>query len=339
MSSAIANNPHAQNFVDYAATRPDVIALSGDLTVATECHKFRDAYPERFFGMGMAEQNMLSWAGGMAREGFKPFVHTFSVFLYRRPYDQLQMSIAYPNLPVRLVGFLPGLDTPGGVTHQSIEDIAALRCVPNMTILEAGDATDVESFLELTDAIPGPVYLRMLRGEVPRLFDAKDRTVFNRARSISKGTDITLLSSGRCTEEALRANAAIQAKGISLNHLHVSTLKPFDDPSILEAVATPKYGVVTMENHVRTGGLGSAVAEMMTDHGVGKKLVRIGIQDTYCSGASLSFLMRKHEIDAVALIAQVEALIGEKLNITADDLASVRVEDVKARSTEQLEAL
>jgi len=335
----IINNPHAQNLVDYATSRPEVVVLSGDLTVATECHKFRDAYPERFFGMGMAEQNMLSWAGGMAREGFRPFVHTFSVFLYRRPYDQLQMSIAYPNLPVRLVGFLPGLDTPGGVTHQSIEDIAALRCVPNMTILEAGDATDVESFLELTDSIPGPVYLRMLRGEVPRLFDAKDRTQFNRARVITDGSDITLLSSGRCTEEALRASAGLRALGVSLNHLHVSTLKPFDDPTVLEAITKPKHGVITMENHVRTGGLGSAVAEMMADHGVGKRLVRMGIDDTYCSGASLGYLMHKHQIDAVALIAGVEELIGEKLAITADDLARVRTEDFTQRSTEQLEAL
>lgn len=335
----IVNNPHAQNLVDYAQTHPEAIVLSGDLTVATECHKFRDAYPERFFGMGMAEQNMLSWAGGMAREGFRPFVHTFSVFLYRRPFDQLQMSIAYPNLPVRLVGFLPGLDTPGGVTHQSIEDIAALRAIPNMTILEAGDATDIESFLELTDAIDGPVYLRMLRGEVPRLFDARDRTQFNRARLITEGNDITLLSSGRCTEEALRASAAIRAKGVSLNHLHVSTLKPFDDPTILEAVSAPKYGVISMENHVRIGGLGGAVAEMMADNGVGKKLVRIGIDDTYCSGASLPYLMRKHEIDALALVEKVEALMGVELGITAEDLSQTRIEDVKARSTEQLEAL
>ena len=340
MSQAtIVNNPHAQNLVDYASTRTDVLVLSGDLTVATECHKFRDAFPGRFFGMGMAEQNMLSWAGGLAREGFRPFVHTFSVFLYRRPYDQLQMSIAYPNLPVRLVGFLPGLDTPGGVTHQSIEDIAALRCVPNMTILEAGDATDVESFLALTDDIPGPVYLRMLRGEVPRLFAASEPTALNRARVISAGSDVTLLSSGRCTEEALRANAVIRARGVSLNHLHITTLKPFDDPTVIDALSKAKHGIITMENHVRIGGLGSATAELMAELGVGKKLVRMGIDDTYASGASLNYLMRQHRIDAQALVAAVEGLTGESLGISAEDLASVRLEDVRTRSTEQLEAL
>ncbi len=335
----IVNNPHADNLVRYGADRPNMVVLSGDLTVATECHKFRDAHPDRFFGMGMAEQNMLSWAGGMAREGMVPFVHTFCVFLNRRPYDQLQMSIAYPNLPVRLVGFLPGLDTPGGVTHQSIEDIAALRCIPNMSIIEAGDATDVETILDATDRIDGPVYLRMLRGEVPRLFPADEPLQFNRARVLSKGTDVTLLSSGRCTEEALRATVVLQAQGVSITHLHVSTLKPFTDPTVLEALGTPKHGVITMENHVRTGGLGSATAELMAEHGIGKRLVRIGIDDTYCSGATLGFLMRKHEIDALALVARVERMMGESFGIAADDLAGARIEDVKSRSTEQLEAL
>ena len=335
----ITQSPHAQNLVDYAATRLEVVVLSGDLTVATECHKFKQVYPERFFAMGMAEQNMLSWAGGMAREGFKPFVHTFSVFLYRRPYDQLQMSIAYPNLPVRLVGFLPGLDTPGGVTHQAIEDIAALRCIPNMTILEAGDATDVESFLTLTDSIEGPVYLRMLRGEVPRLFEARQGTQFNSARVISQGTDITLLSSGRCTQEAMRANRALQAKGVALSHLHISTLKPFSDPSVLDALQTPKYGIISMENHLRIGGLGSATAELMAEHGIGKKLWRMGIDDTYASGASLAYLLRQHQLDAMALVAKVEALLGTPLHITEADLGEGHVEDKTARPSEQLEAL
>ena len=335
----VVSNPHAENLVRYAESRPHVAVLSGDLTVATECHKFREAYPDRFFAMGMAEQNMLGWAGGMAREGWTPFVHSFSVFLYRRPYDQLQMSIAYPNLPVRLVGFLPGLDTPGGVTHQSIEDIAALRCIPNITILEAGDATEIESILELTDEIPGPVYLRMLRGEVPRLFPAHDPMRFNRARLLCEGTDITLLSSGRCTEEALRATAVLRACGVSLTHLHVSTLKPFSDPAILQAVSAARHGVITMENHVRIGGLGTATAEMMAEAGIGKKLIRIGIDDTYCSGATLQYLMRRHEIDALALVRRVETMLGADLDISDADLDAARVEDIQSRSSEQLEAM
>ena len=174
---------HANNLVRYAADKPEVVVFSGDLTGSTEVAEFRDTYPDRFFSLGMAEQNMLSWAGGMAREGFRPFLHTFAVFLVRRPYDQLAMSVAYPHLPVRLVGFLPGVTTPGGVTHQAIEDISLMRGLPNMTVIEVGDATDVESALDLTTDIDWPVYLRMLRGDLPRLF--AEPLELNRARVLS----------------------------------------------------------------------------------------------------------------------------------------------------------
>ena len=121
--------------------------------------------------MGMAEQNMMSFAGGLGLAGFRPFIHTFGVFTYRRPYDQLIASIIYPRRKVRIMGFLPGITTPGGMTHQAIDDIAVMRTLPNMTILETGDATEVEGICEAADSIDGPVYCRILRGAVPRLFD------------------------------------------------------------------------------------------------------------------------------------------------------------------------
>ena len=144
--------PHARNLVAWAARRPEVLLLSADLTSSCEADDFRDAYPERFFSMGMAEQNMMGFAAGLAREGFVPLVHTFAVFITRRAFDQVAMSIAYPNLRVRLLGFVPGLITPGGATHQAIDDMAMMRVTPNMTVLECGDATDVESVLDEYEA-------------------------------------------------------------------------------------------------------------------------------------------------------------------------------------------
>jgi transketolase len=138
---------HERNIVAWAKDKPNVIVLSADLTSSTEINLFKNTYPERFFSMGIAEQNMMSFAGGLSREGFIPLVHTFAVFIYRRAYDQIAMSIAYPNLPVKMFGFLPGITTPGGATHQAIEDIAVMRALPNMTVLECGDVTDVESVL------------------------------------------------------------------------------------------------------------------------------------------------------------------------------------------------
>ncbi|MHB8126237.1 MAG: transketolase family protein [Desulfitobacteriaceae bacterium] len=328
---------HAKNLVKWAKNRPEVLVLSADLTSSTEIDLFRDTYPERFFSMGIAEQNMLSFAGGLAREGFKPFVHTFAVFIYRRAYDQIAMSIAYPNLPVRMIGFLPGVTTPGGASHQAIEDIAVMRSLPNMIILECGDATDVESVLDVVDQVNGPVYVRMLRGEIPRLFPKNSPMKFNQVRTLNKGKDIALFSSGICTEEAMRAVQILQKQGVAINHMHITTLKPFGDPAVMEAVAEAKYGVITMENHSIIGGLGSILAEKMAEAGLGRKLVRIGIKDVFLHGASKAYLLKEYGLDAMALILEIEKLLNTNFGIQESDLAAVYLAPV--HSAAKAEAL
>lgn len=337
MSYEIVARPHQQNFIDWSADKPEVVVLTADLTNSCEVGKWRDTYPDRYFSMGMAEQNMIGVAAGMAREGFEPWLHTFAVFLYRRPLDQLQMSIAYPALKVRLVGFLPGIMTPGGVTHQAIEDLAIMRAIPNMTILEVGDATEAESMLDVAHAIDGPVYIRQLRGEVSRIFPKDEPMEFNKARILSTGEDITLVTSGIMTEEALRAIPLIQAQGVSVQHLHVSTIKPFDDPQVIKAVTSAKKGVITMENHTVVGGVGSAVAELMAEHGANAPLRRIGVRDTYAHGASQKHLMAELGLNANSLVEAVEELLGRSLNIDPDELAAARVVDV--HSSAKAEAL
>ena len=337
MSYEIVVRPHQQNFIDWSLDKPKVLVLSADLTNSCEVAKWRDTYPDRFFSMGMAEQNMLGFAAGLAREGFEPWLHTFSVFLYRRPLDQLQMSVAYPSLKVRLVGFLPGIMTPGGVTHQAIEDIAIMRAIPNMTILEVGDATEAQSVLDVAHAIDGPVYIRQLRGEVSRIFPADEPFIFNKARILSTGTDITLITSGVMTEEALRVVPLLQEHGVTISHLHISTLKPFTDPAIVAALSTAKHGVITMENHTIVGGLGSAVAEIMAERGMGVPLQRIGLKDTYAHGASQKFLMSEYEMDVAALVRAVETAVGRKLKILETEIHAQRSVDV--HSSAKAEAL
>jgi transketolase len=331
----IVTRVHAKNFVKWAADKPNVLVLSADLTSSTEIDLFRDTYPDRFLSMGIAEQNMLSWASGLAREGFIPFVHTFAVFIYRRAYDQIAMSVSYPNLPVRMVGFLPGITTPGGATHQAIEDIAVMRALPNMTVLECGDATDVESVLEVMEKINGPVYVRMLRGEIPRLFDGPME--FGKARVLSDGGDITLLSSGIMTEEAMRAVSVLKKRGVSVQHMHISTLKPFDDPSVMDAIERSRHGVITMENHTIVGGLGSIIAEQMAEAGIAKKLVRIGLRDTFAHGASKQYLLKKYGMDAMALIREVEGMVGNRFGVSEDELANAHLAAV--HSAAKAEAL
>ncbi len=329
--------PHARHFVPWAADKPKVLVLSADLTSSCEADDFRQAYPDRFFSLGMAEQNMMGFAAGLAREGFYPYVHTFAVFICRRPFDQVAMSIAYPNLPVRLIGFLPGITTPGGVTHQAIDDVGLMRLLPNMTVLDCGDATDVESVYEVAQAVDGPVYVRMLRREAPRLFDAAQPLRLNHARVLRTGTDVTVFSSGICTEEAMRATQALADQGVSLTHVHVSTLKPFTDPQILQAVEAARHGVITIENHSILGGLGSAVAERMAEAGIGRRLIRLGLQDQYAHGASLPYLLREYGLDAMALVGAVERLLDIRLNLTSEDLSAIRLETTRtADKTEDL---
>jgi transketolase len=331
----IVTRVHAKNLVKWAADKPKVLVLSADLTSSTEIDLFRDTYPDRFLSMGIAEQNMLSFAGGLAREGFIPFVHTFAVFIYRRAYDQIAMSVAYPNLPVRMIGFLPGITTPGGATHQAIEDIALMRSLPNMTVLECGDATEVETILDAMEGIQGPVYVRMLRGEIPRLFSTPFTT--GKARVLSEGEDLTILSSGIMTEEAMRAVQVLKLRGLGVQHMHISTLKPFHDKTVLDAIARSRYGVIAMENHTIMGGLGSIVAEKMAEAGLTQRLVRIGLPDTFSHGASKQYLLKEHGMDAMALARAAEKMTGKTFGISEDDLAKAHIAAV--HSTAKAEAL
>ncbi|MBT3218304.1 MAG: transketolase [Proteobacteria bacterium] len=328
------SRPHASHFVQWAKDRPEVLVLSADLTSSCEAEVFRDTYPDRFFSMGMAEQNMMGFAAGLAREGFRPYVHTFAVFVCRRPFDQVAMSIAYPCLPVRLLGFLPGITTPGGVTHQAIDDVGLMRLLPNMTVLACSDATEVESVPDLAETIDGPVYVRMLRGEVPRLFPRSEPMLLNRARHLSQGTDLLVVTMGICTAEAMRVTQPLRSRGLSLGHLHVSTLKPFDDPQIAQAVASTRYGVITLENHSIVGGLGSAVAEVMAEEGMGKQLVRLGLQDTYAHGASRPYLMHKYSLDAMALLLAIETMVGDEFGLVEEDLPTA--ENIRSSQVEAL---
>jgi transketolase len=326
----MVNRPYAAAFEKYALANPDVLCLSADLTSSCEIDGFRNKHPDRFLSLGMAEQNMMSFAGGLGLAGYRPFLHTFGVFLYRRPYDQLMACVAYPRRKVRLMGFLPGITTPGGMTHQAIEDISVMRSIPNMTILETGDATEVESICEAADSIDGPVYCRVLRGSVPKLFATPIR--IGEMRELAAGSDALVVTAGITTEEAMRARDVLEKRGVSVRHLHINTIKPFDTRALLDHIYSVRYGVITMENHVTEGGIGSLVAESIADAGVGKRLVRLGLKDTYAHGGSRPYLMRYYGLDAYSLVKAIEMLVGRKLEISEDDLKAVRLEPVHSHT-------
>lgn len=307
------HRPYAAAIVRHAGTRPDVVCLSGDLTASCEVDSFQREFPDRFFNIGMAEQNMMGIAGGMAMGGLVPFVHTFAVFATRRALDQVEMSIALGRARVRLMGFLPGVTTPGGPTHQAIDDVSIMRALPGMTVLDLGDATEISSVFEALEHVEGPAYCRVMRGDVPVLFDAPIE--LGRARLLSDGSDLCIISSSITTAEAMQAVDSLRGVGVSVAHLHVSTMKPLDDPTVPEAIAHCG-AVITLENHLTTGGLGSAVAEVIADNGLSARLIRLGLRDTYATGGSQPYLFNEFGLAAQDVIRAAEQHLDIRLDST-----------------------
>jgi transketolase len=213
------------------------------------------------------------------------------------------------------MGFLPGVATPGGVTHQAIDDVALMASVPGMTVLDLGDATEISSVLEAAHAVDGPVYCRVMRGDVPVLFDTP--LALGRARVLSQGTDLCLISASVTSGEAIKAAEALRLAGVSVAHLHVSTLKPCNDSAIVEAIAGCR-AVITLENHLVRGGLGSIVAELIARRGLGRRLLTLGLQDTYAAGGTLPYLLGRFGMDAAAVIRAAERLLDLRVTTTAD---------------------
>jgi transketolase len=286
--------PYGRAFVELARTREEILCLSGDLTRQTEIDLFQEEFPERFIHAGMAEAHMISMAGALARRGFMPFVHTFGVFATRRPLDQIINSVAYPNLPVRIVGFMPGLSSPGGPSHQAIDDVALMRAVPNMTVVDVADATEIRHAVVAIADVPGPVYLRLKRGEIPIIFDSRHEFSLERAHVMHDGEDVVIFANGMMLSAALAAAQTLEDAGVSVGVVNVPVIKPLDRTTII-AAATRARAVVTAENHSVIGGLGSAVAEVMAEEGVASRLRRVGLADTFAEGAqSAAWLFKKY---------------------------------------------
>ena len=188
--------PYGHALVELARQRPEIVCLSGDLTRQCEVDLFQAAFPDRFIHAGMAEANMIGVAGALARSGLIPFVHTFGVFATRRPFDQIVNAVAYPHLPVRIIGFMPGVSSPGGPSHQAIEDVALMRALPGMTVVDVADATETAQVVAAIADLPGPVYLRLKRGEIPVIFPDDHRLSLDHAQVLVNGRDATGLARG-----------------------------------------------------------------------------------------------------------------------------------------------
>jgi transketolase len=302
--------PYGRALVEAARQRGEILCLSGDLTKQTEVDLFQAEFPDRFIHGGMAEANMMSMAGALARCGYLPFVHTFGVFATRRPYDQIANAIAYPNLPVRIIGFMPGVSTPGGPSHQAIDDVALMRALPNMTVVDVADAVETRQVPAAIADLPGPVYVRLKRGEIPVIFDDSHVLRLNRASVVLAGTDVALFASGMMLAAALAASRALDSHSVSVSVINVPVIKPLDSATVRSAAAAARL-VVTAENHSIIGGLGSAVAETIAEAGLGRPLRRVGLRDTFAEGSlDAPYLFERYGLSTSALVETIWSALG-----------------------------
>ena len=303
----VQSAPFGKALVELAANRTEIVGLTADLAKYTDLHLFAQAYPERFYQMGMAEQLLMSAAAGMAREGCVPFATTYAVFASRRAYDFICMAIAEENLNVKIVCGLPGLTTGYGPSHQATDDLAIFRAMPNLMVIDPCDALEIEQAVPAIAAHQGPVYMRLLRGNVPLVLDRYDyRFQLGKAQVVRPGRDVLVVSTGLMTMRALEAAEALAADGVDVSVLHVPTIKPLDEATLLAEARKPGRLVVAAENHSLIGGLGEAVATTLLRNGVTPTFRQIALPDAFLDAGALPTLHDRYGISTTAVCQQIK---------------------------------
>lgn len=299
-AAPLVDAPFAQSLVVLGHERPDLVVLSADLSKYTDVRPFAEAFPERFFQVGMAEQNMMGIAGGLAKSGLLPVAVTYCVFATRRAGDQVQMALSTGHRTAIIAAFLPGITTPFRASHQGIDDLAIMRAVPGMTVIDPMDATELAAALRVATGVPGPVYLRGLRGQVPAILPSPLDFRIGPTRLLRDGVEIGFIGTGLGTVWALEAADLLEAAGMRASVLHVPTLKPLDAPAVT-VFARRFRTVFTVENHSVIGGLGSAVSEAVAAAGTQCRVRRLGVPDEWPEAGPLDYLRAKMGLDAASV--------------------------------------
>ena len=287
----------------------DVVVLDEDLYGATKTNLFAKKFPNRFFDMGIAEQDMMSTAAGMATCGKIPYASTFAMFAAGRAYDQIRNSICYPNLNVKICATHAGITVgEDGATHQMIEDISLMRTIPNMTVISTSDDVQTKWAVKQISKLDGPVYLRLGRLSVPTIYSQEQKYEIGKAVQIGDGTDATVFATGVTVQEALKAQKDLKDKGINIRVVDIHTIKPIDKDMIIKCAKETKK-LISIEDHNIIGGLGSAISEVLTDECYDKeyqaKLVRLGIKDTFGKSGNAKELMKYFGITAEDIINNI----------------------------------
>ncbi len=303
--------PFGHALAQLAREKKNVIGMTADLGKYTDLHIFGKEFPERYYQMGMAEQLLMGAAAGLAHEGAQPFVTTYAVFATRRAYDFMHQAIAEDNLDVKIICALPGLTTGYGPSHQAAEDLALMRAMPNMTVIDPCDALDTEQMVPAIAAHNGPVYARLLRGNVPAMLDEYDyQFELGKAKLLRDGAEVLIISSGIMTMRALEVAKALQADNVGVGVLHVPTIKPLDTETILHEARRTGRMVVVAENHSVIGGLGEAVATTLLTAGVTPTYRQIALPDAFLAAGALPTLHDRYGISTNVMADTIKSWLG-----------------------------
>jgi transketolase len=300
-----------QTLVELGAKYPELLVLDGDLANSTRAELFENAYPDRFLQMGIAEQNMMGVAAGLAGVGFVPWLSSFAVFLTSRTLDQLRMVVAQPNLNVKLgAGYAGIMTSKTGKTHQEVEDVAVMRALPHMKVIAPADGPELKKAMYAMMEDTSPTYLRLTRDATPVIFDDSHDFRIGKTYVVREGKDITIMSYGPHTVRALEAAEQLASEGISAHVLHVPTIKPLDEDAIVEAAAQTNL-VLPTEDHTKIGGLGGAVAEVLSQRRPTRMHIH-GWNDTYGESGDNDALLDKYGLSTAHIARHAKELLASK---------------------------
>lgn len=302
--------PFAQGTLRAAEKHPELVVLTADLGKYTDVYDFRREHPERFFNVGMAEQALAMVCAGLSKVGKVAYCTTYGTFASRRAYDFIAIACAHSNENVKVFAGNPGLASGYGGTHQAIEDLALMRSIPGITVLDPADATEMAQIAEMAADLPGTLYCRLLRANVPVVFDpAVHRVQIGRGHVVGQGGRIGFVSTGIMTERCLDAKAHFDAHGQPSAVFHNASIKPFDTEGLLRFAATVDR-IVVAENHVAMGGLASLVVDALYEAGLHKPLLKIAIPDQFIECGSQAYLYDRYGLSTARICERVSAWIG-----------------------------
>lgn len=291
-------------------TNPNIVVMDADLACSTQTQFFAKSFPERFFDCGIAEQDMIATAAGLASAGKIPFVASFAMFVTGRTYDQIRNSVCYPEFNVKIVGTHGGVTVgEDGASHQALEDVSLMRGLPHMSVIVPSDCRECEQVIKYAAENYGPMYIRIPRTNVCDIFDDNYKFEFSKAKIISEGSDAVVITNGETLAETILAGELLKQQGYSIRIVHAPVVKPLDDVTIIESAEKTGF-VITVENHSIIGGLGSAVCELLSEYAP-VKVKRIGVNDRFGQSGKWDFLLDYYGLSADKLAKSIKEEIDK----------------------------